>query len=32
MNVAACRKRELFGIWKQSQIEEDKEYSIYGYG
>ena len=32
MNVAACRKRELLGIWKQSRIKEDKEYSSYGYG
>ena len=24
VNVAVCRKRELFRIWKQSQNEEDK--------
>ena len=42
VNVAVCRKRELFRIWKQSQNEEDrKKYcdvkkdakrSIYSYG
>ena len=42
MNVAACRKRELFRIWKQTRNEEDREEycaakrylesSIYRYG
>ena len=25
MDVAACRKQELFRIWKQSQNEEDRK-------
>ena len=25
MDVAVCRKRELFRIWKQSQNEEDRK-------
>ena len=42
VNVAACRKREVFRIWKQTRNEEDKEEycaakrylesSIYRYG
>ena len=43
VDVAVCRKRELFRIWKQSRNEEDRNIvtekkdakrvvSIYGYG